>query len=224
MIRYDAAQASATIPAILDLEALKPLARALSSAVGANCEVVVHDLSRPAESIVCIEGNVTGRRVGEGLTDLGTRALSGEVPDETSLHGYVVNGPDGRTLRCSSIIFRDAAQRPIAALCINIDITPYLTLERLLHELTTPAQSEPLHETFTTDPALRLQEMVWREAQTLGRPVSALPRADRVALVGALERRGAFQLHGAIQITARWLGVSRFTLLNDRKAAHAQHA
>ena len=159
MIRYDAAQASATVPALLDLEALKPLARALSSAVGANCEVVVHDLSRPAESIVCIEGNVTGRRVGEGLTDLGTRALSGEVPDETSLHGYVVNGPDGRTLRCSSIIFRDAAQRPIAALCINIDITPYLTLERLLHELTTPAQSEPLRETFTT--ALRAACRRW---------------------------------------------------------------
>ena len=92
-------------------ENLSRLALALEKQFGPDCEVVVHDLSRPENSIVCIAGNVTGRRIGGPLTDFVLGLLENdEHPDDTI--GYSARTGDGRTLKSSTIFINDEKGRP----------------------------------------------------------------------------------------------------------------
>ena len=60
------------------LRELVRIAKALAATLP-DCEVVVHDLQRsPESSIVAIYGNVTGRRLGDGIRDLISILKSGE--------------------------------------------------------------------------------------------------------------------------------------------------
>ena len=43
-----------------------------------NLEIVLHDLTEPSQSIRHISGNVTGRKVGDAVTDLIIKALHRE--------------------------------------------------------------------------------------------------------------------------------------------------
>ena len=105
---------------------LRPLMAGIVGAFGKHCEVVLHDLTRPERSIVWIEGNVTGRRVGGTLTDLGLAKLRLSDTQEDLL-GYVTQTRDGKVLRSSSVFLRDANGSVIGALCINLDITALLS-------------------------------------------------------------------------------------------------
>ncbi len=50
---------------------LLPLVDAIAGTFGKNCEVVLHDLRKPHQSIIKIaNGHITNRKVGDPLTDL----------------------------------------------------------------------------------------------------------------------------------------------------------
>lgn len=86
-------------------------------------EIVLHDLAALPNSIVAIEGDVTGRRPGDPATDrLLETAASGSFETRT---GYRTTSPSGRSLLSTTIVIRDAAGRPAAALCINRDVTDW---------------------------------------------------------------------------------------------------
>ena len=96
-----------------------PLGRSLPGPV----EIVLHDLAALPNSIVAIEGDVTGRRPGDPATDrLLETAASGSFETRT---GYRTTSPSGRSLLSTTIVIRDAAGRPAAALCINRDVTDW---------------------------------------------------------------------------------------------------
>ncbi|MFZ2034059.1 MAG: PAS domain-containing protein, partial [Candidatus Dormiibacterota bacterium] len=55
------------LPALFEL--LGRVANAAVSTIGADCEVVVHDLREPEHSVVAISGTLTGRQVGAPIPD-----------------------------------------------------------------------------------------------------------------------------------------------------------
>lgn len=104
---------------------VEPIGRTLP----ASSEVVLHDLSLLPNSIVAVYGNVTDRRVGDPATDLLLeRAVAGF--DEHYL-GYETRLPDGRRMRSSTMIIRDVAGNPVAALCINTDLSTWISVSRI---------------------------------------------------------------------------------------------
>ena len=107
----DADQILATLVALVE-----PLSRTLPS----DCEVVLHDLRRLPNSIVAITGDMTGRSVGGPATDLLLRKASTGTIATTV--GYETRLPDGRSLRSTTVVFRDAQDTAVAALCINSDV------------------------------------------------------------------------------------------------------
>ena len=70
------------------LQTLIPVADAIAAAVGPYCEVVLHDMSRPAQSVVYMTGNVTNRGVGAPLTDMVLRRFREQGDKIADLHGY----------------------------------------------------------------------------------------------------------------------------------------
>jgi predicted transcriptional regulator YheO len=58
------------------VKSLIPIVKAISATFGKNCEVVLHDFSGLQHSIILIEnGHVTGRKVGDPITDFALASL-----------------------------------------------------------------------------------------------------------------------------------------------------
>jgi predicted transcriptional regulator YheO len=192
---------------------------AIATTIGPSCEVVVHDyqqLSRSASTIVWIEnGHVTGREVGGPTTNLGLEAMrSGGVNSDR--YNYRTRTRDGRILRSTSIYFRNRAGELVGALCINLDVNAILTarnaLDALLGVEMDDGPASEVTETFGTDIGEVLAEQIQLAISRTGKPVAALTRDEKVAVVRSLDESGAFLVKRAADRIARALGTSRVTV------------
>jgi len=193
------------------LQALRPVARGIARTFGDLCEVVIHDFSDPERSIIGIEGNVTKRNIGGSVTEIGLAALRGGDSQE-DLIGYVRNTKDGKTLRSSTIMLRDPSGHVIGCLCINLDITEVVAFRKALTQLVPEIAVPPVAVRFTDEIEEVLGRIVEEAlAENLKAP-SAMSRDERLALIAALDRRGAFQIQRGVPTIAQLLGVSRTTV------------
>ncbi len=198
------------------LEGLKQVVEDLVKAMGISCELVLHDLRDPSCSIIAIAGDVTGRKVGGPLTDLGLRLLrSGQF--EENLIAYPATF-DGKPLRSSAIFVRDESGEVIGVLCVNIDLTYWMVASKLIGELcdTKPLvqSDEDVVETFEVNVANMLKRIVEEAIEEVGKPVSLMQKAQKMEVVRILDKEGLFLIRGAIGYVADVLGVSRATTYN----------
>ncbi len=112
------------------VESYIPLVEFLGAAVGPNCELVLHDLDDPENSIIAIaNGHISGRVVGGPVTNFALwfmrQAEQTRVP---SLTGYKSVNSEGRTCRSSSYFIRDERGDLRGMLCINADVTEIVNI------------------------------------------------------------------------------------------------
>lgn len=212
MVRDEPA-GTATFDQVEDLQAiLAPVMRAVATAVGEHCEVVLHDLSSRdmGHTICAIEnGHVSDRAVGGPSTNLGLEVLADEHADHDA-HGYFGRTADGRDLHCSSVYFRDSAGSVIAALCVNVDLTDLQQVRTAVESLI-PRPSESPKELVTPDITSLLDEMIETAIARVGKPVPLMGKEDRIAVLRYLEEKGAFFVKRSMtQVTDR-LAISRVT-------------
>jgi predicted transcriptional regulator YheO len=209
----DAEQVLATLATLVE-----PLSRTLPD----DSEVVLHDLRRLPNSIVAIAGDVTGRRVGGPATDtLLRKAAAGTV--ETTV-GYETRLPDGRSLRSTTIVVRDAEGAAVAALCINSDVMIWHALgaiaESMLPEESSTEQSpepptdQPRDEKFFQDIDELAQHLLAEAIDASGAPVDLMQKKHKIAVVNDLKDRGFFMLKESVGMAAQALQVTRFTVYN----------
>jgi predicted transcriptional regulator YheO len=192
---------------------LKPVMAAIVDLLGPGSEVVLHDMAYPDASIVGIEGDVTNRRVGGPLTDSGLTCL--RSPESGRVYSYTTVADGGRVIKSTSVFLTDDEGHIFGGLCINLDITPYLTFDRHLQSLIKPTEDEAQPQTFGSDVGDVLDTMLDDAIAAAGIPISLMQRADRVKVIRALEERGAFLLKKAVPLIAERLGVSRHTIYSD---------
>lgn len=106
---------------------LESVMKLIAAQFGPDCEVVLHDWSKEYEStIVAIEnGHVSGRKVGDGGSNLGLEVMRGTTDGSNQLN-YITQTQDGRMLRSSSLYLTDENGKKVGALCINLDVTDYI--------------------------------------------------------------------------------------------------
>lgn len=203
-------------------EFLKPIASGIVKTLGDNlCEMVVHDLAHPESSIVHIEGNVTGRKVGGSLTDLGLANL--QLGDEQEdILNYFTQTQNGKVLKSSSIMLRDENDHVFGALCINVDMSKFIALESLIRDLIAFDLKIHVHETFSDDISEVLQTLIEDANNKIGKPVEEMTKQDKVRFVGFLDEKGAFNVKKAVPFVAEYLGTSRFTIYNYLKEAQGE--
>ncbi|HUV74845.1 MAG TPA: PAS domain-containing protein [Anaerolineae bacterium] len=192
---------------------LKPAMVAIVDLLGPGSEVVLHDMADPDASIVAIEGDVTGRCVGGPLTDSGLASL--RSPETGRVYSYTTVGEGGRVIKSSSVFLSDDEGAIFGGLCINLDITPYLTFERHLQTLLKPTDDDGSAQTFGSQVGEVLETMVSDAIAGTGIPVSLMQRGDRLRVIRALEEKGAFMLKKAVPLVAELLSVSRHTIYSD---------
>jgi predicted transcriptional regulator YheO len=193
--------------------ALRPSMAAIVDLLGPGCEVVLHDMSDPDSSIIAIEGDVTGRCVGAPLTDSGLASL--RSPESGRVYSYTTVAEGGRVIKSSSVFLSDDNGTIFGGLCINLDITPYLTFDHHLQGLLRPTNDDGEAQTFGSEVGVVLDTMVNDAIAGTGIPISLMQRADRLKVIRALEQKGAFLLKKAVPSVAERLGVSRHTIYSD---------
>ena len=203
-------------------ENLSRLAKAVQKQLGPDCEVVLHDLSRPDHSIVYIAGDVTGRRIGGPLTDFVLGLLEKDDRPE-DLVGYNARTRDGKLLKSSTVFVNDEGGIPTGVFCINFNSTKLIAANRQLEQITSATTTLEVDKTFSTDVPGLLQGMIEKSLRrVLGQ--RDFPAADggiatdqRRAIVADLEQQGAFRIRKATSLIADLFDVSRYTIYKDRQ-------
>lgn len=219
------------------IESLKMIVDGIAGTFGSRCEVLLHDfrdLNDLGHSILKIaNGSVTGRSVGCGITDIGLMHLRGGITRDLLLN-YRSVAPDGRLLKSSSMVFRNDKGKPIAALCINFDVTDILSFNVAIKDIFAVSQDiedsagngakagEPI-ETFQGDIVSTLENIADRVIRDSGRAIPSMGRKDKMDIVRQLEGQGFFLIKGAIKLIATKLRISKFTVYNYLEQIRSEH-
>lgn len=211
------------------IRTLIPVVKMLARTLGRDCEVVLHELSHPKTSIVHIEnGHVTGRRVGDGVRDLFNTVLASPFFAEDMLVNYLTLLPDGRMLRSSTVLIRDEEGKLIGAVCINLDLSRLAVARQILDELT--AAIDPTGSSAKESGEAQAGVVAALDSLIGGAMVetgagagNAGGKVERMKVVRFLEEKGAFRIRGAVDVVARRLGVSRYTIYNYLREIRAQN-
>lgn len=206
------------------LEKYKPLAEFLSQCYGDNVEVVLHNIADLDHSAVAIfNSHVSGRDIGAPMTYYGLKIIRDKLYKDTD---YSVNTKNilknGKILRSSTFFLKDDEGELIGTLCINVDVSQYVELGRLLDNMVTGnIIKEPLTDSeenadnskdvfpTTIDDLIEgtILEFVGKNGAT-----SDLTTERKIELVSRLNEKGIFMFKGTVKKVSFALGVSEPTV------------
>ena len=179
-----------------------------------NLEVIIHDLQTPEHSIIAIFNNhITGRKIGDGTSDIGYKKLEDELPDK--IVNYNNQSPSGSDLKSSSLTIRNRDDEIIGSMGLNFDLSSFVNIKEFLEMFT---------ETFTLDNLPKREEFfMWSVKdeiqQALNKYIAShhlqgkvLNRKDKLNVVFYMKKEGHINKKGAISILSEMLAITRPTL------------
>lgn len=194
---------------------LEQITQGLAATFAPFCEVVLHDLTDPKNAIRAIHNNLSARKVGDPVTELGLARLTD--PDYPQvIANYANTFADGRQVKSTSIGVKDASGAYVAALCLNVDLTLFQALQGAIGQFASVGQqrvSESLNPAGAEAIRARIDLYAARHATT----PRALPTEERRTLLRELKEAGFLEVRRAAEIIAAHLGVSRATVYQDVK-------
>jgi predicted transcriptional regulator YheO len=199
-------------------EFLCQVAKGIAEQFGPQCEVVAHDLTQGYEgTIVTIEnGHVTGRKIGDGASEIVLVALKDASKAEDHLN-YQTRTPDGRILKSSSIYLRNDEGKPSALLSINYDVTEISQAVSVLSYFNGISQSmQNGHEveTIFTNVNDVLDNLIEESCTYVGKPVALMSKEDKVKAIHYLDQKGAFLIKKSGDKVSKFYDISKYTLYN----------
>lgn len=198
------------------LEQIKQVAQGLGETFAPFCEVVVHDLTHPQNAILAIHNNLSGREVGQPVTELGLARIAD--PDYPQIISNYANAfADGRLAKSTSIGIRNAEGAYVAALCLNVDLSLFQAMQGLVGQFTTVNQQGGTRESLNPAGADAIRARIDAFAARRATTPRALKAEDRRLLLRELKEVGFLQVRHSAETIAAHLGVSRTTVYSDAK-------
>lgn len=192
---------------------LKQVSQGIAKLFAPHCEVVIHDLSDLERSIIHIEGNISGRKVGGSATDLLlTQARSGDTARD--FHNYQTYLPNGRTMKSCTIFLRDESGAAYGAFCVNLDLSVFAGMRRILGDFLALEAGSEVSETLSDDIQRTIHGMLREAVGEIGAELPIMSKDDKIELIKRLDEKGAFQVKRAAPLIAEELGLSRSTIYN----------
>jgi len=197
------------------------MAQVLGDMFAPILETVVHDLRKPESSIIAIyNGDLTGREIGDGATNLGRRLLEGDFPDVVV--GYENKSPNGQKMKSSSLAIRNEEDELIGVLGLNMNVTYFDKFGSFLEQfissersdyVTSPERFEKTPNGMST-PREDIKEAITRYITSRNWNAQQLSYADKREIVEHLYKSGYFKHRGAVTIIADELGLTRPSVYN----------
>lgn len=198
------------------LKAYIPVANIIVKTFGKNCEVVLHDLTQPQKSVVyAVNVEVTGRKVGQSFDHLIKMVLLNKDFKDDCVVNYFFETNEGKKIKSSSALIRDADGEVIGMLCINYD----LTLSNLLQEeldgfLGNVSEKKGIEESreydLNQDVISIIDNLIDKIVKDTN--VKQLTRKDSLEIIRFMDEKGIFLVKGSIEKVASYMGVSKVTI------------
>ncbi len=192
----------------------------LENHLGPDSEIVFHDLTLPYEhTIVDIRGHLTGREIGGCGSNLGLEIIAAKEKNGDRFN-YITHTKNGLILRSSTVYIYDEEDesKPVAAICLNTNITNTLQLETMLRKyngytpVNDPSVKEETHEHFAKNVS-ELLEMLLLDAQDyVGSPAPHMTKEEKLKFLSYLDSKGAFLISKSGEHVSNFLGISKVTL------------
>lgn len=199
-----------------ELETLRQIAKGIAAQFGTNCEVVLHEISErsTSHSIAVIEnGHVTGRKLGDGPSQVVLERLGKDDACPQDHLCYLTRTPDGKLLKSSSVYIRDDEGKVAAIFCINLDISTLAMAEQALNALTSTAVADKeLPARITHNVNDLLDDLIHQSDQLIGKPVALMTKDDKVRAIRFLNEHGALLITKSGDKIAKHFGISKYTL------------
>ena len=210
------------------LATLQQIAAALAAQFRPSCEGVVHDLSAedPAHSIVHIEnGHVTGRRVGDGPSNVVLEQIMGRNEDPQDCLGYLCRTDDGKVLKSSTVYVRSPGGAVSGILSINFDISALMMVEQAVSAITCAPCGQREENIAVVNVNDLLDGLIEQSVALVGKPVALMNKDDKVRAIQFLSQHGAFLVTKSGDKVAKYFGISKYTLYSyiDLKQEEKRH-
>ncbi len=190
------------------LDQLKQIAQGLGETFAPFCEVVVHDLTDPSHAILAIHNNLSGRMEGDPATELGlARIADPKYPQVIS--NYANHFSDGRQAKSTSIGVKDSSGRYVAALCINVDLTLFRSLQSVVGQFLAVDTETVCRESLDPAGADAIRARIDQFAARLATTPRSLKADEKRLLLQELKAAGLLEIRRAVETIAAHLGVSR---------------
>lgn len=190
-------------------EFLDRTARGIAEMFGSSCETMVHDMSQPTHPILSIyNGHVSGREVGSTMDILGNETQLSEEGLKTDFVNLYATTPSGQQIKSST--FHMIGEDYNLALGINFDYSSLVYANRILVDLM--SADADLKSAMWHSGDNRLGEVFEECLAAVGKPVSALNKADRMKVIALLNQKNAFSFRKSVPFISQRLGVSRYTV------------
>jgi predicted transcriptional regulator YheO len=202
------------------LAAFCPVVDCVADLFGPDCEVVLHDITLPERSIVRIRnGHVTGRKVGDSLTDLGLMVMRDPEKGLETIGNYNPRTRSGHLLKSNAVAIKDARGALIGFLCINLDVSSMQGLRDVLQGVgddlgkfflvpETSRAAAPREEHFEKDLMPRLWEIIDKTIKGTAKSPDSLSSGDRQEIIGDMDDKGLFLMKNSVHRVADSLGIS----------------
>lgn len=191
-------------------EFLDRTAQGIAAMFGSSCETLVHDMADPNHPILSIyNGHVSGRSVGSTLDVLGTARALDAAASTADLVNLAATTPDGRQIKSST--FHLIGPDYNLGLGINFDYTSLVYANRTLVDLMN-AEADLRSALWQEGDSKQLAELFEQCVATVGKPVAALNKKDRMKIMALLDQNSAFSYRKSVPYVAQHLGVSRYTV------------
>jgi predicted transcriptional regulator YheO len=200
------------------IEQYIPIAQLIAKTFGDDCEVVIHDLEMPRNSVVyTLNNHVTGRQIGQSFDHLVTQVLLSENFSNDCSANYYFHTTDGRLIKSSTVLLRDAAKKVIGALCVNLDTTRITNninwLTAMLPDYS-PVNNRQGVDEENANEIEHITEIVDGLIEKIigNKDIAELKREEKVDMIRFMEQKGVFLIKGAIDKVANKMGISKVTV------------
>ncbi len=195
------------------LREAKKIVTALGKMFAPFCEIILHDLTTPDHTIISIENNQSGRQIGDPATEIGYARINNfDFPE--ILQNYANFFPDGRPAKSTSIGLKNSEGQFIAAICLNLDLSPFLDSKKYIEEIITLDSDSPIKENLQAISINGMRKII--KNTTVGTNIDprSLRSADKQSIIKELYIQGYMRLKNAIPVASECLGISRATVYN----------
>lgn len=212
-----------------DLSQYNIIVKFLGEFLGPDYEVILHDLGKLPNTIICISNNkLSGRKIGGPITKSALKMLQDKIYLEKD---FIVNYR-GKTatqkFRSATMFIKNDYGEVVGLLCINFSDKRYEELYSKLFEIIHPynwakgqitkifeensnSKEDEVEEYYGSID--ELMENIYQEAiSDVTIPLDYMKQDDRLEVIKVLDKKGMFKLKGAVSYVSDHLKCSQATV------------
>ena len=200
------------------------LVQMLRGQYGETCQVLLYKIGGHS-SLVAISGSLTPATIGDPLPDFLIRYIA-ENGNRDS-YGFINKSSPGMVLRTSLLFITNKTNRLEGCFCIHHNIVHIQMMMSFLEEFIRSSKLEDENEIpeshskngkiYSASDIQSFMDNIVSEfaIEKLGKhSFASLEKSDKIALIADLDSKGIFLVKGAVNLVAKRLKISKFSVYN----------